>query len=38
MFAMQPEALHSVFVERVLGVFVPNLVRLLVNARPGSVM
>ena len=26
MFAMQPKALDSVFVERVLGVFVPNLV------------
>ena len=34
MFAMQSKELDSVFVERVLGVFVPNLVILLVNARP----
>ena len=34
MFAMQPNALDSVFVERVLGVFVPNLGILHVNARP----
>ena len=38
MFALQPKALHSVFAELVLGVFVPNLFILLVNARPGSVM
>ena len=34
MFAMQSKELDSVFVEQVLGVFVPNLVILLVNARP----
>ena len=34
MFAIQPKALDSVFVERVLGVFVPNLVMLLVNTSP----
>ena len=34
MFAMQPKALDNIFVERVLGVFVPNLVIILVNARP----
>ena len=38
MFALQPKALDSVFVERILGVFVPNLVILLVNARPSLVM
>ena len=34
MFPIQPKALDSVFLERVLGVFVPNLVILLVNTRP----
>ena len=34
MFAMQPKELDNVFLERVLGVFVPNLVIILVNACP----
>ena len=34
MFDMRPKVLDSVFAARVLGVFVPNLVKLLANARP----
>ena len=38
MFAMQPNALDSVFVERVLGVFVQNLWYTPCQRSPNSVM